>query len=144
MIARNFGVSGAQVGYKVDPTPYNAFKTVLIEEGFGAYVPNPRSDHSALVSVTAKVAGKDCKVIPRKKSKVNGVEVVRVDKHEHYANDYATELHTKVVGTSVHTDNGKDDRMTEEFRRTKAVLTSGAVGSALKESSPRNCTACPR
>ena len=129
---REFPVSGGKVGFRVDPTPYDAFKTALEDEGFAKHCPNPRTDHSALVAVTGKAAGKDCKVVPRKKPKVNGVEVVRVDKHEHSANDYSTEMHTKVVGKAVYTDYGRDYTLTEEFLKTKAVLTAGAITKALK------------
>ena len=130
---RSFPVSGGKVGFKVDPTPFQSFKTVLEEEGFGKYVPNPRTDHSALVAVTRQAAGKDCKVIPRKKPKVNGVEVVKVDKHETLSNEYTTEMHTKVFNNRIHTDYGHDGKLTEEFLKTKAVLTAGAIGKALKE-----------
>jgi len=129
---REFPVSGGKVGFRVDPTPYDAFKVALEDEGFAKHCPNPRTDHSALVAVTGKAAGKDCKVVPRKKPKVNGVEVVRVDKHEQSANDYSTEMHTKVVGKAVYTDYGRDYTLTDEFLKTKAVLTAGAITKALK------------
>ncbi len=129
---REFPVSGGKVGFKVDPTPYDAFKTALEDEGFAKHCPNPRTDASALVVVTKAAAGKDTKVVARKKAKQNGIDAFHVDKKTYDHAEFEHKLHTQVVGSSVCRDGRKDYELTEEFLKTKAVLTAGAITKALK------------
>lgn len=134
MIHSRIGVGGIKVGFRVDATPYNAFKTVLADFGLGKYCPNPRTDYSALVAtMSSKHGGKDRMVKGKKHAKKNGVEVVKTEKHDVTPNDYTTEIQAKVLDREVVIDGYADDELTEEFLRTKAVLTTSAVNEKLNE-----------
>jgi hypothetical protein len=136
MSAHSFDVSGAMVVFKLEPVGYQAFKDVLEAEGWGSSCPNPRTDYSALVNAVSHVdGGKNRKIIPRKKSKVNGVELMVVER-DAVRNSYTTSYGAKVVnGQRIEGDYGYADeyKLTDEFLKSKAILTSTAMGNALKD-----------
>ncbi len=57
MIHSRTGIGGIRVGFRVQPTPYAAFKAVLQEFGFDKHCPNPRTDQSALTATVAEKLG---------------------------------------------------------------------------------------
>ena len=71
--------------------------------------------------------------VPRKKSRINGVELVAVERDTVH-NSYTTSFGARVVGKRVQSDYGYADdyTLTDEFLKSKAVLTSTAMGNALK------------
>ena len=130
-----YAVSGAITFYKCQPTPYEVFHSAMSAAGYGNCVPNPRTDQSALTNAVKEVhGGRNKKIIGRKKPKVNGVELVDIER-DTARNGYTTSFGAKVVEGSVVTDFGYADqyRLTEEFLKSKAVLTAGAVGKTLAD-----------
>ena len=133
MIERQTDISGAMVFWTLQPTPLQAIKEVLEYAGFGGCVPNPRTDQSALHNSIKDVYGtKDKVIVSHKKPKRNGVELVDIQR-DVAVNSYVTNFCAKVVDDVVKTEYGYADdyKLTEEFLKHKAVLTSGAVGQAL-------------
>jgi hypothetical protein len=133
MIEREYDISGAIVFWSLQPTPYQAVKDVFEGFGYGSCVPNPRTDQSALEnSIRAVYGTKDKAVMSRKKPKTNGVELVAIERDVD-RNYYTTSFGAKVVSGRVKTDCGYADeyRLTDEFLKCKAVLTSSAMGAAL-------------
>ena len=128
-----YDVSGAITFYKCQPTPYEVFRQAMDVVGYGHCVPNPRTDQSALTNAVKEVhGGRNKKIIGRKQPKKNGVELVDIERDTVH-NGYTTSFGAKVVQGRVVTDYGYADqyRLTEEFLKSKAVLTSGAVGATL-------------
>lgn len=133
MSDRDFDVSGAIVFWTLQPTLFESVVQVFDQAGYPTCVPNPRTDQSALENSIKSVYGtKDKTVVSRKKPKRNGVELVNIERAE-YRNSYVTNFGAKVVDGQVKADFGyaDEDRLTEEFLKHKAVLTSGALGQAL-------------
>jgi hypothetical protein len=92
-----------------------------------------RADQSALHNSIKDVYGtKDKVIVSHKKPKRNGVELVDIQRDAD-VNGYVTNFCAKVVDNSVKAGYGYADeyKLTEEFLKYKAVLTSGAVGQAL-------------
>jgi hypothetical protein len=133
MIERQTDISGAMVFWTLQPTPLQAIKEVLEYAGFGGCVPNPRTDQSALHNSIKDVYGtKDKVIVSHKKPRTNGVELVNIER-DVSVNNYVTNFSAKVTDGAVKTEYGYADdyKLTEEFLKHKAVLTSGAVGQAL-------------
>jgi hypothetical protein len=133
MIERQTDISGAMVFWTLQPTPLQAIKEVLEYAGFGSCVPNPRTDQSALHNSIKDVYGtKDKVIVSHKKPRTNGVELVNIER-DVSVNNYVTNFSAKVTDGAVKTEYGYADdyKLTEEFLKHKAVLTSGAVGQAL-------------
>jgi predicted DNA-binding protein (UPF0251 family) len=133
MIEREYDISGAIVFWSLQPTPYEAVREVFERMGYADCVPNPRTDQSALENSIKAVYGmKNKAVVSRKQPKRNGVELVNIER-DTLRNSYVTNFGAKVVAGQVKADYGYADeyRLTEEFLKCKAVLTSTAVGQAL-------------
>jgi len=133
MLEQQYDISGAIVFWSLQPTPYQAVKDIFDRLGLSGCVPNPRTDQSALEhSIKAVCGTKNKAVMSRKRPKRNGVELVEIQRNEH-RNDYITSFGAKVVEGRVKTDYGYADeyRLTEEYLRSKALLTCTAVGMAL-------------
>lgn len=137
-------VGGLKVGYRAEETPYQQFKEVLERAGYGKHVPNPRTDHSALVAAVGNKLGGRNRLVTGKggrgKKKSAGVELVEVARHEYCFNDYSPKMRAKVAGsngsTKVLVEDSVDDQtlgseLTDEFLRTKAVLTTSAINGAI-------------
>ena len=140
MIYSRTGIGGIRVGFRVQPTPFAAFKAVLQEFGFDKFCPNPRTDQSALTATVAEKLGGRNRLVAGKGGrgkKTAGVEVVDVTWQSDAFNEY-NPLHMAKVKSNGHgpvvvLDNfAEDHELTEEFLRTKAVLTSSAINSALR------------
>ena len=133
MLEKEYDISGAIVFWSLQPTPYQALLEVLEAKGYGDCMPNVRTDQSALEnSIKAVYGTKDKAVVSRKQPKRNGVELVNIER-DAQRNSYVTNFGAKVVAGKVETDYGyaDDDRLTEEFLKCKAVLTSAAISQAL-------------
>jgi hypothetical protein len=139
MQTHRIGIGGLKVGYRVSPTPLAAFKAVLDDLGYSKYVPNPRTDSSALVAtVKAKEGGKNRLIAGKgkpQKGKPAGVEVVDVERHLDTFNAYDPRNRFKVTGangsTKVQRDDWDDEELTDAFLAEKAVLTTSAVNGAI-------------
>jgi hypothetical protein len=132
-------ISGAITYWVLEPTPYDAARAVFEDMGYGKCMPNPRTDHSALTNSIKEVYGtKNRVIVSRKKSKQNGVELVDIGRETDH-NSYQTHFGAKVVGGyngtpgQVRTDYGyaNDDLLTEQFLKSKAMLTASALSNAL-------------
>jgi hypothetical protein len=135
MIEREYDISGAIVFWSLRPTPYQALLEVLEAKGYAACMPNVRTDQSALENAIKTSYGtKNKAIVSRKRPKVNGVELVQIER-DTIRNGYVTSFGAKVVSGRVKTDYGHADeyKLTEEFLKCKAVLTTSAVSQALTE-----------
>ncbi len=135
MIEKEFDVSGAITFWSLQPTSFDAVRRALDAAGFGCCMPNPRTDRSALDNGIDAVYGTKDKIkVSRKRPKTNGIEVVNIERDE-CRNGYVLNFGAKVVDGRVHVDTGYADeyRLTEEYLKSKAVLTTAAVGQALTE-----------
>jgi hypothetical protein len=133
MTEKEYDISGAIVFWSLQPTPYQAIREVFQKMGYAECVPNPRTDQSALENSIKVIYGtKNRAVVSRKQPKRNGVELVNIERSTD-CNGYVTNFGAKVVNSQVKADHGYADeyRLTEEFLRQKAKLTSTAVGQAL-------------
>jgi hypothetical protein len=133
MTEQEYDISGAIVFWSLQPTPYQAIREVFEATGYADCVPNPRTDQSALEnSIKAVYGTKNKAVVSRKQPKRNGVELVNIERSTE-RNGYVTNFGAKVVNSQVKADCGYADeyRLTEEFLRQKAKLTSTAVGQSL-------------
>ena len=133
MLEQQYDISGAIVFWSLQPTPYQKVKGIFDLLGLSGCVPNPRTDQSALEhSIKAVCGTKNKAVMSRKRPKRNGVELVEIQRNE-LRNDYITSFGAKVVEGRVKTDYGYADeyRLTEEYLRSKALLTCTAVGQAM-------------
>jgi hypothetical protein len=133
MIEREYDISGAIVFWSLRPTPYQALLEALEAKGYGDCMPNVRTDQSALENAIKTTYGtKNKAVVSRKTPKRNGVELVAIERNPD-RNYYTTSFGAKVVNNAVRADLGYADesKLTEEFLRSKAVLTASAVSQAL-------------
>jgi hypothetical protein len=133
VIERKYDISGALTFWALVPTPYQAFRDLLESRGYGKCVPNPRTDQSALQgAIKASYGTKDKTIVSRKRAKTNGVELLEIERREEH-NRYNRAFGARVVEKQVKADSGwaDEDKLTEEFLRSKAVLTTAAMGSAL-------------
>ena len=133
MQEHQYDISGIIVFWSLQPTAYNAVKAALEGLGYGDCVPNPRTDQSALQHAIKGVCGtKNKTIVSRKQPKRNGVELVEIERDAVH-NSYTTSFGAKVVHGRVKADYGfaDEDRLTDEYTRSKAVLTSAAMSQAL-------------
>lgn len=133
MQEQQYDISGAIVFWSLQPTPFNAVREAFGGLGYGDCVPNPRTDQSALENAIKGVCGtKNKAVVSRKQPKRNGVELVEIERDAIH-NSYTTSFGAKIVQGRVKADYGYADeyRLTEEFLKLKAKLTTTAVGQAL-------------
>ena len=133
MIEQEYDISGAITFWSLQPTPFNAVKEAFERMGFAECVPNLRTDQSALEHSIKEVYGtKNKAVVSRKQPKRHGVELVDIERNVD-RNAYVTSFGAKVVEGAVRADYGYADeyRLTEEFLKSKAVLTPAAVSQAL-------------
>jgi len=133
MIESTYDISGAIVFWSLQPTPYQAVKEVFDRLGYAGCMPNVRTDQSALEnSIKVVYDTKNRAVVSRKEPRTNGVELVEIERDTD-RNHYTTSFGAKVVEGRVKADYGYADeyKLTNEFLKCKAVLTSTAVGMAL-------------
>jgi len=133
MTEREYDISGALTFWALRPTPYQALLEALQARGYGDCMPNVRTDQSALENaIKARYGMKNRAVVSRKQPKRNGVELVQIERNPD-RNHYTTSFGARVVGGAVKADFGyaDEDKLTEEFLRFKAVLTTSAVSQAL-------------
>ena len=133
MTEQEYDISGALTFWALRPTPYQALLEALEAEGYGECMPNVRTDQSALENaIKASYGMKNRAVVSRKQPKRNGVELVDIERNPD-RNYYTTSFGARVVNGAVKADFGYADecRLTEEFLKFKAVLTTTAVSQAL-------------
>ena len=133
MQERQYDISGAIVFWSLKPTSFDAIKEAFGRLGYGDCVPNLRTDQSALENAIKGVCGtKNKAIMSRKLPRKNGVELVEIER-DAARNSYTTSFGAKVVQGRVKADYGYADeyRLTEEFLKLKAKLTTTAVGQAL-------------
>jgi hypothetical protein len=133
MIEREYDISGAIVFWSLQPTPYQALLEALETKGYGQCMPNVRTDQSALENaIKTNYGTKNKAIVSRKKPKQNGVELVEIERGRE-RNYYTTSFGARVVNNVVKADLGYADeyKLTQEFLKYKAVLTTSAVSQAL-------------
>ena len=131
MITKEFESTMALVCWELEPTDFESVRDLLASNNMGHCCPKPKDEITALDGAIREVAGGRNKlVVRRKKARQNGLELVKVQRHE-YANDYDSVASAKVAEGRVEAYGIDRWDLQTAFDASLKKLTASGISQAL-------------